>query len=253
MGGLHSRMGDDHRPDTAISSFVLKKMLQYAEAEWHGSVDHIERHFIVRASLFFVLAFLGALRGEEVPRLVRKDFISLNKISMRERKQPHIVIPLYGRFKNESNVARCHVMNVVCKTKSGIRGDLWVLRAMESEKDSTSKFLFSDATGKQEKGSVYEEYMFKLLEKVQARYPEHIPAGLNVRDSYGLPRSCRRGANSEAQNAPNQDCEEKDINRNNRWRAVERAKMKKASMSMLQLYTDTRLTLTADLKFSGCL
>jgi len=94
--------------------------------------------------------------------------------------------------------------------------------------------------------------MFKLLEKVQARHPEHIPADLEVREAYGIWRSCRRGANSEAQNAPNGDCEEKDINRNNRWRAVDMAKTKKASMDMLQLYTDTRLTLTADLKFSSC-
>ena len=27
MGDLHSHMRDDHRPDTAISSFVMKKML----------------------------------------------------------------------------------------------------------------------------------------------------------------------------------------------------------------------------------
>ena len=103
MGGSHSRMEDDHRPDTAISSFVMKKVLQYAEADWHGSVDVTERRFIVRAGLFLVLAFLGALRGEEVPRLVRKEFIKLNKTSMLERKQPHIAITLYGRFKNESN------------------------------------------------------------------------------------------------------------------------------------------------------
>jgi len=253
MGGMHSRMGDDHWPDAAISSFVLRKMLQYAEAEWHGSVDAIERHFIVRAGLFLVLGFLAALRGEEVPRLVRKEFIRLNKLSVQEREQPHIVIPLYGRFKNESNVARCHVMNVVCQSKSGIRGDLWVLRAIEAENDSTNKFLFSEATGEREKGGIYEDYMFKLLGKVQARHPEHIPADLEVREAYGISRSCRRKTNYEAQNAPNGDCEEKDINRNNRWRAVDRAKTKRASMDMLQLYTDTRLTLTADLKFSSCL
>jgi len=47
MGGLHSRVDNDHQPDTAISSFVLRNMLQYAEAEWHRSVDAIERRFIV--------------------------------------------------------------------------------------------------------------------------------------------------------------------------------------------------------------
>ena len=51
-------------------------------------------------------------------------------------------------------------MNVVCKTKSGIRGDLWVARAIETEGDSRSKFLFLDDTGKWERGGVYEEYMF---------------------------------------------------------------------------------------------
>jgi len=72
MGGKHSRMGDDHQPDADISLYVLRKMLQYAEAEWHGLVDAIKRRFIVRAGLFLVLGFLAALRGEEVPRLVRK-------------------------------------------------------------------------------------------------------------------------------------------------------------------------------------
>ena len=109
--------------------------------------------------MFLVLGFLAALRGEEVPRLVRKEFIRLNKNSVREREQPHIVIPLYGRFKNKSNVARCHVMSVVCKSKSRIRGDLWILRAIETEKNSTNKFLFSEATGEQEKGGIYEDYM----------------------------------------------------------------------------------------------
>ena len=59
-----------------------------------------------------------------------------------------------------------------------------------------------------EKGSLERLYTFKLLEKVQSRYPEHIPADLEA-------RSCRRGANSEAQNAPNKDCKAKDINENN--------------------------------------
>ena len=59
---------------------------------------------------------------------------------------------------------------------------MWVLWAIETEKDSANKFLlFSDATGKCEKEVVYEDYMLKSLEKVQARYLEHIPAGLEVK------------------------------------------------------------------------
>lgn len=55
---------------------------------------------------------------------------------------PHFVIlPLYGRFKNESNVPCCHVMNVAGETKSGINITHWVQSAMELEGESRNMFL----------------------------------------------------------------------------------------------------------------
>ena len=100
---------------------------------------------------------------------------------------------------------------------------------------------------------MYEDYLFSLLERVQRKHPEHIPASVEVREAFGISRSFRRGATSIAQNAPRLECDEGDIDRNNRWRLVDRARMKQASMKMQQLYTDTLLTLRADLRFSSCL
>ena len=253
MAGVHARMGDDHRPDAAISSCVMKLILKYCAEDLVRTPVGARRKFLVRAGLFFGLSFLGGLRGEEVPRIVRKDFIALNKVSMARAKMPHIVIPLYGRFKNESNVPRCHVMNVTCKTKSGIDMTPWVRSAIAMEGESRNTFLFSDNAGKRERGGVYEDYLFTLLERVQREHPEHIPASIEVREVFGISRSGRRGATSTAQNAPRDECDEGDIDRNNRWRMVERARMKKASMKMQQLYTDTLLTLRANLRFSSCL
>jgi len=222
--------------------------------------DHKTRPITLNQSPRHQVQHLGVL-NLLVP-IQKKSELSVNfrsaaihihiQLSFPARKTHSIIVHLLrGRALNLNNplhpclssdlTSGCHVMNVVCKSKSDIRGDLWVLRAIETENDSTNKVLFSEATGEQEKGGIYEDYMFKLLEKVQSRHPEHIPADLEVRETYSISRSCRRGANSEAQNAPNEHCEEKDINRNNCWRAVDRAKMKKASMDMLQLYTDTRL------------
>jgi len=64
---------------------------------------------------------------------------------------------------------------------------------------------------------VYEDYLFSLLERVQRKHPEHIPASVEVREAFGIPRSFRRGATSIAQNAPRLECDEGDIDRNNRW------------------------------------
>jgi len=203
--------------------------------------------------VIFWREFLGGLRGEEVPWIVCKEFIALNKVSLENSSLPHVVIPLYGRFKNKSNVPRCHVMNVACETKSGINITRWVRLAMEIEGESRNMFLFSDSNGKREKGGVYEDYLFSLLERVQREHSEHIPASVEVREAFGISRSFRRGATSIAQNAPRSECDEDDIDRNNRWCLVDRARMKQVSMKMQQLYTDTLLMLCAYLRFSSCL
>ena len=76
---------------------------------------------------------------------------------------------------------------------------------------------------------------------------------LVVRDAYGISRSFRRGSTTAASNAPNSDCNEDDINRNNRWRKDDRAGTRHPDLNMLQLYTDTIQSVQAELKFSKCL
>jgi len=58
IGGLHSRW---EMITGQILSFVLKKMLKYAEAKWHRSVDIIERPCIVQA--VSSIGILGSFAG----------------------------------------------------------------------------------------------------------------------------------------------------------------------------------------------
>jgi len=118
MAGVNLGMGDDHRPDAAISSCVMKLLQKYIEEDFVRTADSRRRKFLMRAGVFCALSFLGGLQAEEVPRIVRKEFIALNKVLIERQVLPHVVIPLYGQFKNESNIPCCHVMNVTCKTKS---------------------------------------------------------------------------------------------------------------------------------------
>lgn len=252
MRGMHSRMGDDHRPDLAISKEVMHEIMNLLNEDYLEASYESRKRYVARMGLLMLSTFLGGLRGEEVPRIVRKYFIELNLESLKS-KVPHCVLPLYGRFKNEGNIPRCHLFRVCKRSKSGFDMEKWVLRVIKEEKSSKSLYLFSDSSGnKESSGKVYERYLFSLLKEIQEKTTGLIPDKLDVEEAYGISRSGRRGGTTNAQNAPNEECSDKDIERNNRWRNEEKARHKKPSLSMIQLYTDSLYSLEADLRFSLC-
>ena len=77
-----------------------------------------------------------------------------------------------------------------------------------------------------------------------------MPSVENESDKYGIYRSFRRGAKSEAVNA---GVPPDVIDANNRWQQVNQAGASRPSMSMHQHYTDVRLTLNHLLCFSKAL
>jgi hypothetical protein len=230
----------------------MHKLMKRVEVDFVDSDSEVERRYIVRCGLYFLSGYLGSLRGEEVPRLVRKHFIELNEESMKSRT-PHCVLPLYGNFKNDHGVARCYLFRIVCKSKTGFNMKKWVTRAMQYEKSSRTAYLFAHADGKKESGQIYEPYFFTKLKAIQDEEKGLLPRRLDVEEAFGVSRSFRRGSVIAAGNAPKEECDENDINRNNRWRLENAAGTKEAGLDMLQLYTDTLHSVKADLKFSSCL
>ena len=91
----------------------------------------------------------------------------------------------------------------------------------------------------------------KIFQQQSSR--KMLPRKLDIDDAFGISRSFRRGSVTAAGNAPNSECNEMDIKRNNRWRTEDKAGTKNAGLDMLQLYTDTLHSVKADLKFSSCL
>ncbi len=70
MKGMHSRMGDDHRPDMAVTAEVMHALMNRVNVDYIEAHTEARRRFLARAGLFFLSAFLGGLRGEEVVRTV---------------------------------------------------------------------------------------------------------------------------------------------------------------------------------------
>ena len=95
-----------------------------------------------------------------------------------------------------------------------------------------------------------ENDILEIIARIQHSYPELIRGVVDVHEEYGLSRSFRRGSNSEAQN---RKVSESDIDRNNRWRKVEKAGAKKAKFSMQAHYTDVVVALESYLRYSQAL
>ena len=77
-----------------------------------------------------------------------------------------------------------------------------------------------------------------------------IHPSLVVHEEYDLSRSFRRGSNSEVQN---RGVEDGDIDRNNRWRKVDRAGARKVKLRMRDNYTDVLVSLEFFLRYSQVL
>jgi hypothetical protein len=76
------------------------------------------------------------------------------------------------------------------------------------------------------------------------------PARRNIYESYGVSRSFRRGSNTHA---INQGVKRSDIDHNNRWSVVERAKGRAPKLGMQQHYEDVLQLLPTLLQNSSAL
>ena len=102
--GLHNRMGNDHQQDTAVFSGLMYCLMERIEVGYLEEENVITKCFIARAELFFLRAYFGSLRGEEVNRIQRKYFINLNQVLL-----------MFGNFKGKQGVPHCYFRRVVIR------------------------------------------------------------------------------------------------------------------------------------------
>jgi hypothetical protein len=249
MMGVHSRMGDQNEPDTAISIDVLHEMLKRLEVRVILSTDKFERAECIDLGFFLVAGFSGGLRGEEVVKLDLQAMIE-NAHDAVHNKTPFVPLPLLGRFKGEIG-NRHHIIPIVCVSKSGINNKFWFEKIIQlrAEQGRINGWLYQKEDGKREKASFVEPLFVNLLQEIKEE-TNLIPAKIDIKDKYGIYRSLRRGSNTEA---VNQGVDKDDIDLNNRWRKVENAKGRRPTMGMRQHYTEIKLALKALLRYSGAL
>jgi hypothetical protein len=164
---------------------------------------------------------------------------------------PHVIVPLLGRFKGELGL-RYHLTPLASVSASGINVRLWVTRLI-ALRDHDQHFhgpAFCDARGRLLAAQDIELDLLDRLQRIQESQPSLIPASACVYDSYGISRSFRRGATSEACAT---GVSPEDIDLINRWRTFEHGKGRRPCQVMRDHYSDIRLLIPALLRFSQAL
>ena len=231
MLGMHKRQGDQSYPDKAISIEVMLALMVRFDAAWEvAKGQEKEEGAVLFPALYSVISFCGGLRGEETPLMELNGTLSCFAESGRH-KLPHVIVSLIGRFKTETGELR-HMLPLAAITKSGLQPRVWVGRMIDwyGKKGITNGPVFRNLeTGMAVKASEYEFDILLELVAIQKTCGDIINETVDVYESYGVSRSFRRGSNTHA---INQGLKEANIDHNNRWSMVERAKGRSPKMRM---------------------
>ena len=127
---------------------------------------------------------------------------------------------------------------------------VWIDRLLEARKSErrTHGPAFGDNNAMRSKE--YEMAILDRLQLVQEQGNNLIPSDVMVHEEYGISRSFRRGATTEARN---RGVSANDIDLMNRWRNVESSKGRKPRVSMQDHYSDIRMLVPSLIRFSQAL
>lgn len=200
---------------------------------------------------YLVVGFACSLRGNEGFMMDLFGLISHIRDGRNDPQTPHIVIPLLGRFKNETG-ERLHLMLSVNETKSGFKVRMWVERLVrtlmnEGKRDGPA---ICDKEGYLLQTSKINAEFREQLAIVQVYRPDLIKATVNVFEIYNIRRSLRRGSTSIAMR---ERVSQPIIDLVNRWSIREYSRGKSRGSSMRDYYTEIKLVLHTILPYSAAL
>jgi hypothetical protein len=251
MKGCEKRMGRFVKQDCGISNDMLKVILSMYENEFDDVDTTADRkRFILICGAAFVILWGGALRGGEVMMIESTELIKRRLDGKEEAKYGHIVIPLMGRFKNETG-ERNLIIILANVTKGGICIRKWVEALsnmlMAEGRHKTIGPAICDKNGVQLEMWKLNMELQSMIHKVKEMNPGLIPEGVVIDERFKLYRSFRRGATTRAKA---EEVPEPIIEMNNRWRKFQNKQGSLPNLPMSQLYTDIRQSFKLKLRFS---
>jgi len=197
--GVHKRMGDEVHQDQTITLAVVHKLVEDLKLDFLRSQSREEKEGITDQAIFVLAAFLAALRGEEVFKLVLGEAKDFMMEARNNRVHPNVVLPLRGRFKGDTGES-FHFVVVTARINSGLMIEKWLERGItfRERRGVVRGYFFANSKGGMIKSKDLEVDILDRIAIIQQGYPDLIRPGVEVHEEYGLSRSFGRGSNSEA-------------------------------------------------------
>ena len=252
MLGCLARMGKEVRSDMALDPEILHLVLSNLNNEWHNNdTSNNRKRLISIVGCYLVVSFACSLRGNEGFMMDLHGLISHIKDGKEDATNPHVVIPLLGRFKNEIG-ERLHLMLSVNVTKSGFKVRKWVERLVRMlvKEGKTDGPAICDKEGFLMESMTINKEFREQLAIVQSSRPDLIKPSIDVFTLYNIRRSLRRGSSSIARR---ERVDQTIIDLVNRWSVRENSRGRSRGYSMRDYYTELRLVMHTILPYSAAL
>jgi hypothetical protein len=249
--GCLKRMGQEVRQDLAVSIEVMLAFQSEMERDWQEEKTIEKRIQLAMIGAYALIAFGGSFRGHEVFLVDTFGLVKYASQRLSEKGMEFVMIPLLGRYKTE-NAERYHLTPLALRSKSGLEFGRWVSRLADAKRmqQLTHGPAFSDNRGNVVDPRWIEMEILDRFRAIQEKTTGVIKPDVQVYEEFGISRSFRRGATTEARN---QQVPESDINLMNRWRNFEKAGGKRPRMRMQDHYSDISLMIPSLLRFSKAL
>jgi hypothetical protein len=221
------------------------------ERDWQEEKTIEKRIQLAMIGAYALIAFGGSFRGHEVFLVDTFGLVKYASQRLSEKGMEFVMIPLLGRYKTE-NAERYHLTPLALRSKSGLEFGRWVSRLADAKRmqQLTHGPAFSDNRGNVVDPRWIEMEILDRFRAIQEKTTGVIKPDVQVYEEFGISRSFRRGATTEARN---QQVPESDINLMNRWRNFEKAGGKRPRMRMQDHYSDISLMIPSLLRFSKAL
>ena len=251
--GCRRRMGQDWRPDQAISSELVVALLGSLEEELRHANNVTDPFVTVMAGTFYAVSFALSLRGPEGLLL---DLGAMTRYADLYKDRDCVVVCLWGQFKGEHS-ERAHLLPCCNVTGSGIKVRQWLNRAMVLSRDigRTTGPLMMDRKGvpiaPRMLDDILHRHLCKLFDNDKNLFPLTVIKGEeDIVTKYFVFRSFRRGWNTRAKEV---GVEQPDLETVNRWRIKERAGANKPGGAIDHMYADLSMLVGPFLRYSSAM
>lgn len=246
--GCKRRMGQDWRPNKALSTDLIVKVLERTTERYKNATVEKDKDRWWTFGTYVCVTYVLSLRG------VEGLLVDLAGMIKNEHKgdNRYFIVALLGMIKGEHH-GRCHLLPSVKVTSLGIDIYDWVSKLIESKKlrGFRNGPLFTDWSGKVLTTDALDKMLVDILEELfdykHTLFPASVETKDDIVDMYQVYRSIRRSSDTRAIEKKVKDS---DIDIVNRWQKAEKAQGNRPAFQMKQHYASVEILLEPFLRYT---